>query len=411
MVRILTADTALVDVPLKHENYQSVIASFNWPPGSEKNQISESQMHDIIAAIGEQEHVAWDEGAPWYDRVRTLLENEKIDAFAGGSAINALSTLTRSYPPSERPQVDVITAVGCGPFGHIARASCDKAGLTLIPPMTQEEQQQVRTARSFIFNGGDSRQIASYSGNVKDMVEHTHAAQIDTHLDNNRYDMIFIPGSLVSKMPKSFDRLVAKSRADHSELYLSLPTSESMLNANYDKIYDSMKTASCILGNEQELGYLIKRMQKEGHLDPLAPSIDTTPTDALLHWMSTQDDAKTAFISKGKEGACVISANEKIDLPIWDNNVKIVSQTGAGDASFGGFLTGMMMGYTPEKSAHLAMAYASACVAQHESQLHDPLATLQAAQTQTDAAGRPIIGEPSGTAIAQSIPFQQLRRA
>ncbi len=70
--------------------------------------------------------------------------------------------------------------------------------------------------------------------------------------------------------------------------------------------------------------------------------------------------AEAVLVSRGGEGAALVTADRRIDLPAFPADV--VDTTGCGDACSAGFITGLLRGWPTEDAAWLAMAAASLVV-------------------------------------------------
>jgi len=66
---------------------------------------------------------------------------------------------------------------------------------------------------------------------------------------------------------------------------------------------------------------------------------------------------EAALVSRGEDGAALITAGRRVDLPALPVNV--VDTTGCGDAVTAGFITGLLRGWPIEDASWLAMAAAS----------------------------------------------------
>jgi len=66
---------------------------------------------------------------------------------------------------------------------------------------------------------------------------------------------------------------------------------------------------------------------------------------------------EAALVSRGEDGAALITAGRRVDLPAFPVNV--VDTTGCGDAVTAGFITGLLRGWPIEDASWLAMAAAS----------------------------------------------------
>jgi sugar/nucleoside kinase (ribokinase family) len=70
--------------------------------------------------------------------------------------------------------------------------------------------------------------------------------------------------------------------------------------------------------------------------------------------------AGAVLVSRGAQGAALVTADRRVDVPAFD--VPVVDTTGCGDACTAGFITGLLHGWPPEDAAWLAMAAASLVV-------------------------------------------------
>jgi sugar/nucleoside kinase (ribokinase family) len=70
--------------------------------------------------------------------------------------------------------------------------------------------------------------------------------------------------------------------------------------------------------------------------------------------------AEAVLVSRGEQGAVLVTADQRIDLPAFP--AQVVDTTGCGDACSAGFITGLLRGWPAEDAAWLAMAAASLVV-------------------------------------------------
>jgi sugar/nucleoside kinase (ribokinase family) len=67
--------------------------------------------------------------------------------------------------------------------------------------------------------------------------------------------------------------------------------------------------------------------------------------------------AEAVLVSRGEQGAALVTADRRVDLPAFP--ARVVDTTGCGDACTAGFITGLLRGWSIEDAAWLAMAAAS----------------------------------------------------
>jgi sugar/nucleoside kinase (ribokinase family) len=101
------------------------------------------------------------------------------------------------------------------------------------------------------------------------------------------------------------------------------------------------------------LPYVQYFMPNEDQLANLTGTADHTRGARLVVALGTE----AVLVSRGADGAALITADERVDVPALP--VDVVDTTGCGDGCSAGFIIGLLRGWPIEEAAWLAMAAAS----------------------------------------------------
>lgn len=108
----------------------------------------------------------------------------------------------------------------------------------------------------------------------------------------------------------------------------------------WDRLAPALPLVQYFLPNEEQLAALTGT----DDLTVAARRVTALGTEAVL-------------VSRGADGAALITAGSRTDLPAFD--VPVVDTTGCGDGCSAGFITGLLQGWPAQDAAWLAMAAAS----------------------------------------------------
>jgi sugar/nucleoside kinase (ribokinase family) len=97
-------------------------------------------------------------------------------------------------------------------------------------------------------------------------------------------------------------------------------------------------------------------MPNDEQLAALTGVADVTEAARVVLGLGTE----TVLVSRGAQGAALITADQRTDLPAFP--AQVIDTTGCGDACSAGFITGLLHGWPAEDAAWLAMAAASLVV-------------------------------------------------
>jgi sugar/nucleoside kinase (ribokinase family) len=320
---------------------------------------------------GGKKRVTWD---VFRDEFAGVVEGKPITIYPGGSAANTLWTMGKIL--GEDVSTTFFSVLGQGLYSTIIDRSMKSAGIRVVPEnISSKLDDQGRpmiptTAISYVFRYPNSeRTIVTWPGNAKeflkpDMVE-------DAMIANT--DKVFMQGGFWEKFdPKVADRIMQLRHHHGKELWLALPTSAFFAKERSEHFKFVAPSATVILSNEDELGYIF----------------NTSPAEAVkrlrAEFQKEHADVRgvgerVGFITRGKDGAYIVTAGgiEPIDPP----NVRqedIKNTLGAGDNSFAGFLTGRILGLSHKECGKLAMDLAGKKITtSNGARLEDPRATFE----------------------------------
>ncbi|MDE3059824.1 MAG: carbohydrate kinase family protein [Pseudomonadota bacterium] len=297
----------------------------------------------------------------------------------GGSAANTLTTLKKLL--GDAVAIDFMGVTGQDMHDHIINRGLKDAGVNLVA-MTHPDGKAPKSALSFVFTEADGkRTIATYPGNNREFFPPRRVTQ---ELKLPEHDIVFVQGSLWEKTDKGSgrknspdefglpDKMVAERWNQNKEIWLALPThakfSDSMTTDNYRFLIPS---ADVVLGNQEELmriyettdfNYAITRLQH-----------DIAERDKYKNREGkTSKKTAVAFITRGKEGATVVTPHSRDDVPVARIDGTRIYELGAGDTAYAGFLAGHLADLTPKQSAQLAMELAAGKLKYNSARIPDP---------------------------------------
>ncbi len=133
---------------------------------------------------------------------------------------------------------------------------------------------------------------------------------------------------LVEKVPRS-----VKIALDPGELHAQ---------RGLKKLEPILRRCSLLFATEREVTYLTEQKSPKGARKLLKMGV------------------QTVVVKKGSKGSDIYTNKERVEVPAWQAGV--VDTTGAGDVYAAGFLSGLLMGYSLEKSGYIASRLASLAV-------------------------------------------------
>ncbi len=258
---------------------------------------------------------------------------DSISTHVGGCASNAAIDLAKLGVPSE-----LVCAVGSDQFGSFVRSTCEQngvgtAGIHICPDVT------TTTSMVCVSSAGE-RSFLYYPGSTSEFtLEHINMDVIKS------CDIIFVAGAFLL------------SRFDGE------PCAKLMKAAKEMGKFTVMDTAW-----DFDDVWLPKIKAVIPHLRLFMPSYDEavkiTGRTEINEIADVLFDlgAETVIIKNGKEGAFICESREcRYQLPTY-LSVKPVDTTGAGDSFCAGFLAGLAMDWSYQKSGQFANAVGTHCI-------------------------------------------------
>jgi sugar/nucleoside kinase (ribokinase family) len=308
-----------------------------------------------------------------------------MEHFPGGSTGNAVFHVGAFLRQAGIPfEFELFSAIGGEDVEAVRRAAEDyeKAAIHVVPPSSEATMSpEMAVSTVFTFEGG-GRIIATSAGNAAKIL--TADAVTDAHIEGA--DFLFLQASAWEKFrdsPDHFgsaivDRMMQLRWQHRKPLILALPTNAFYADDHHETFKWLIPSADYLLGNVEELIALFRdeisqylkiprdfALPEEG-----TPERNTIEERALMclqdHLAETRSEEigkyPVAFITRGKTGAALVypELNQDISYIRAANVPHIVNTLGAGDASYSGFMIGLLLGMTPEESAKLAMDVAGA---------------------------------------------------
>ncbi len=347
MAIIETADPLLVDCMLDgdgaHAELYRTIAERTWVSGMDKVNISKEA----------------------FDAIFMQIPNPQF--FAGGSTYNTLHAVTHAFDEGAHP-IRHYAAIGLDVFGTFLEAMCTRDRYTLKPDFPDSLRAQIDTPRSLVFHFTQQktdRKIATYRGNVRDFI----TAQTIT---DEPSDYIYLNGNGLSNYTGAFSALRRKAHHQKTPILFSLPTRARITQENFQECLDIASVAHVVLGNEEELGYLFNGQARDDNIKRLQSMLA----------MNTQVCAafsRCALITTAKAGAIAITKEAIYAIPAMPMANPFVSNVGAGDNAYAGFICGLLSDRTVKQCAQIAMVFASDCMTRMEAQIPNPAHVLKTA--------------------------------
>lgn len=360
--RIFSLDYHSIDLVTREADQpklKPLLADFNLPPGAKRDISPFPELkQQFIDAL---------------DMPRTI-------ACAGGSAGNTLYTLACLLP--ERAECQLLGIIGDSEYSEAIRDSYHKAGLLLIEPPLLPNPELVNAEGEFIFPthatacvlvdaNGQSRTITLDDGHARKWLSADMIPDMLIHAS----DVVLFAASTFNKFSRDVpEKLLRLSEEYHCDLWLTLPTRRPVPEPHRDQVRELIRTrAQLILGNESELreiygtGQTIQKTISDLQLDL------TLQMQAMREREIESEDPPCAFITRGEEGAIIVMPDKAYHVSVMHvPRERIINPTGAGDASFAGFLAGYLRGFPLPRAAALGVAMGAAAVQTLTTRLEDP---------------------------------------
>lgn len=336
---ILSADYLVADIVVELEGnllLAELVKKYNMARGS-KGQIDQQGFIEFSRAI---------QGYP-------------VSISPGGSAANTLWTVGKVL--GDEVSITFIGARGGSAYSRMISESLKEAGIKLLPEKFPAEEKGIRpeTTVSFVVKfpkGG--RAIVTYPGNADQII----TSDIITDEMVKQADIVFLQGSLYRKFGEELpDKIIKLSEKHKKELWFALPTHGWFVEEHREMLIERMENhASVVLGNEEELMMLY--------------GMDDDSEKALAKLdkaVRGNNKIKVAFITKGRNGAVILSKDGMQEIPALEAD-KIVNTLGAGDTAFAGFMIGCIKGLDYKKSAEIGLTLAKHKLTIDAARLPDP---------------------------------------
>lgn len=293
-------------------------------------------------------------------KILGVMANNLQHSFSlGGSAANSLRTIKALLDGGVN--ADFVGCLGNGGISDIISGGLESSGINLLNGSSKDSQ--TRVAQSFVFKYPDGeRAILTDPGNARDII----SPEMFPESLIAKTDVLFLQGTIARKFPEEVINHILKHRWDHGiKMFLALPT--SAFHEGYFKWLAA--SADVLMSNTDELGYVF------GEDKPLHRLADHQIKDA--HVLREKGHSpQVAFVTDGPNGAYIVC--EGAITPIAACPAKKVNTLGAGDASFAGFITGHLLGWSHEEAANLGMALGAATIQIEGSVVENPLQSVKA---------------------------------
>lgn len=364
--KILATDApvldCIADVDTNNVELLQLMAELQLDPGS-KRVITDAQKAKLLACI----------------------DGEKMHHSPGGSASNVLKTMKRML--SDAIDASMITLFEQGQNGKKLKDDFTRCGIHLITHM--KTAGNVENGLSVVLrycegNAKGERAIATYGGNLKNMMDAEKlSADVITPMD-----AILHQSASARKLGFRFTDKLVNERWEQiregkkpKELWYMIPANEQFSKQEHFFVKKMLATSNVVLGNLDELKVLL---EPENQSKPNAKRLTTKLQSIFKKHGHILKDAgfkrpQEAFITDGTNGAWVITAKKIVHLPALKLKPdEVVNTLGAGDTSFAGYLSGHVLGLSPEKSGKLGVTLAAAKVKVNQATLEQPMEALKA---------------------------------
>lgn len=395
MTRILSSDILIADVitPLEgNKKLEELVRKYDLKPGG-KTALTKEQFDEFSRAV---------RGHP-------------IHIEPGGSSANTLTTLGKLF----RDEVDIsfLGVVGADMYSNMIKESLDEAGIKLHPKTLPSDPAPESAVSYVIVFPDGQRTIATYPGNAKSILKPDY---ITPDMVSNS-DALFVQGSLWQKMQDTppvmggyqdesklgfADKLLNQRWKLGKDLWLALPTHAKFGEEKAGHFQWLIESSNLVLGNDEELSRVY---HTNGNADAALHALQDTfkkemlvkkrnhPEHGEIPW--TGKTSQVAFITRGKEGAAIVTKDDIEYVPAGAIDPKEIKNTlGAGDTSFAGFAAGYLKGLPHKTSAHIAMTLATEKLKVNGPRLADPAQSLHDASPRLASEVLPVIvGNSAGT--------------
>ena len=359
--RIFSLDYHSIDLVTREADQPKlmpILADFNLPPGAKRD----------ISPFPELRQQFMD-----------ALNTSKVIACAGGSAGNTLYTLAGLLPG--RAECQLLGIIGDTPHSETIRDSYHRAGVFLIEPPVLGDAPDGETAHAaapchatacvVVDDRGQSRTITLDDGHARRWM----TAEMIPDMLIHASDVVLFPASTFNKFNREVpEKILALSAEYQCDLWLTLPTRRPLPDAHREVVRDLIRThAQLVMGNESELREIYGQSQTLNKTIADLQHDLRLQEQAMVEQEILVEDPPCAFITRGEEGAIIVMPDKAYHVSVMHvPKERIINPTGAGDASFGGFLAGYLRGFPLPRCAALGVAMGAAAVQTLTTRLDDP---------------------------------------
>ncbi len=361
-IHILTGGTAIQDyiMTLDKETYDQMKDFFNVSGGDKKGleQYGNLSLENMLDA-----------------NFHKAIQGKEYSLSTGGSSANTLYTVIKAMQASEafRVSADYVSYFEDSQQGEQQLQEMQNLGINVIGGL----KQGLDTAKSFVFvNETDGeRFIITHAGNMADIIEENPFDYSKLQTDKTTHALL--PLSLLrdSKFSENAKTLFNQFMQSDATLIASLPTRRETMEAHYDYIKEIIPNMHHLLSNDKEACmYHTKGKKKIGEVE-----IDALLNDAIGGMQRNQAINKmpqTIMVTQGKDGATSLFRDGMMAKALSVDAVPVASpknSLGAGDASYAGYMLGIIAGITKGADlARLAMLFGAQKMEELGSRIEDP---------------------------------------
>ena len=310
------------------------------------------------------------------------LDVSHVMACPGGSAGNTLYTLASLLP--HRTECQLLGIIGDSAHSQTMRDSYHKAGVFLIEPPVNPAALDEKTplpthatACILVDGHGQSRAVTLDDGHARKWLTADMIPDMLIHAS----DVVLFSASAFNKFSREVpEKILNLCDAYQCTLWLTLPTRRPLPEPHREQVRELIRTrAQLVMGNESELkeiygsGNVWSKIIADLQLDLRLQH------ETMVEENGPMEDPPCAFITRGDEGAIIVMPDKAFNVSVMHvPQNRVINPTGAGDASYGGFLAGYLRGFPLPRCAALGVAMGAAAVQTLTTRLDDPAGILNA---------------------------------
>ncbi len=266
----------------------------------------------------------------------------------GGNAINVAATIAGFQDPHI-----FIGGMGNCAISDWIRKRCDQLGINTSLGTIEGKTAGITFAMTYI--DGRRQFVATLGTNKLITPPDLDLSALDQATHLHRAGFWYTPGLKGEPTIQMFKQMIDAGQQTSLDVGWD---PEGFTEENVDLLYKTLEYTSFFFGNEKEFKAITKRETIDDAYQDLL-GISTSVSDPIL------------VVHQGDHGCSIVSRNGITKVPVVKVS-KLINPTGTGDVFNGGFIHGLMQGWSYEKAAK----FATKAAAIHLQDIHKIYPTL-----------------------------------